>query len=575
MAVARKMAIKYGSTTLPSASITSASQVAAAAGRTLTFAAAGRTITASTGDFAADGYTTGMLLVVEGTTYNDGRYLLLTVATTVLTVVAEAALVNEGPLSATATLNASKGTALHLHGVHQLEKGPEEAVVRCSFVAETIGTEAAHAALCVALEAALVTRRQELQVTLNGTEVLTLNDADNSGFDVTASLRKPGGDYDTNLTRLYELTVTAGLPTLGTSGRRELEYRVSFSPSRVGTLEVAGTYTAAQDGSQASAVYLAGIVARVATITGALGGTWELSAESYTPDDQDQVVRFQRTYREIVANQSAGTLNNSALVGVSLAVTEDETEAESASDPEGVTPLRGVTIEFSADVDQDVTTDLLTMWTGTVYPHLVAEGARLTGGSLTITGVRRTLDPQTNSIRATVTAVYRGDSGVLARTVQAQDDVDYGKSVRDVWPRPEEVPDDEESAEVLPTPAHVHQGPRRILRTVTTTIEELRGAAPSSTSRTSRSVASEEADVAPAGGYEDPSDVTTVRLTRSVSVRTGRRGIRRLGATLPTVVRTTVEVFRLIVPLPAEASSGGGAAGNSAPGLGTTRTRSG
>lgn len=87
-----------------------ATQVTAAGGRTLTFANSGSadTITASSGSFVSDGYKAGMIVTIAGTTSNNvttGK--LASVSATVLTFGADTTLANEGPLSATATLNAT------------------------------------------------------------------------------------------------------------------------------------------------------------------------------------------------------------------------------------------------------------------------------------------------------------------------------------------------------------------------------------------------------------------------------------------------------------------------------------
>lgn len=82
-----------------------ATQVTAAGGRTLTFATASDTITASSGDFAADGYEAGMILTVAGTSSNNGTYTITNVTATVITVAEN--LTNEGPISSTATLDAT------------------------------------------------------------------------------------------------------------------------------------------------------------------------------------------------------------------------------------------------------------------------------------------------------------------------------------------------------------------------------------------------------------------------------------------------------------------------------------
>lgn len=83
-----------------------ATQVTAAGGRTLTFADTGDTITASSGSFVSDGYEIGMTLTVAGTSSNNGTFTITNVTATVITVEADD-LADEGPLSSTATLNAT------------------------------------------------------------------------------------------------------------------------------------------------------------------------------------------------------------------------------------------------------------------------------------------------------------------------------------------------------------------------------------------------------------------------------------------------------------------------------------
>lgn len=86
-----------------------ATQVTASGGRTLTFANSGGadTITASSGDFAADGYYPGMIVTIAGTSSNNlTTGPIATVTATVLTFGADTSLTNEGPLSSTATLDA-------------------------------------------------------------------------------------------------------------------------------------------------------------------------------------------------------------------------------------------------------------------------------------------------------------------------------------------------------------------------------------------------------------------------------------------------------------------------------------
>lgn len=87
-----------------------ATQITASGGRTLTFANSGSadTITASSGSFVSDGYKVGMLVTIAGSSSNNmttGK--IATVTATVLTFGSDTALTNEGPVSATTTLNAT------------------------------------------------------------------------------------------------------------------------------------------------------------------------------------------------------------------------------------------------------------------------------------------------------------------------------------------------------------------------------------------------------------------------------------------------------------------------------------
>lgn len=84
--------------------LASASTLTAAGGRTFTFAASGKTLTLSSGDLTSDGFADGMLITVGGTSSNNGTFKALTVTATVITFVSTVTIVDEGPLSATATI---------------------------------------------------------------------------------------------------------------------------------------------------------------------------------------------------------------------------------------------------------------------------------------------------------------------------------------------------------------------------------------------------------------------------------------------------------------------------------------
>lgn len=66
------------------------------------------TIVASSGSFVTDGFKHGMRVAVDGSVSNDGTYLIDTVSALTLTLVPDETLVDEGPLSSGATLEAGK-----------------------------------------------------------------------------------------------------------------------------------------------------------------------------------------------------------------------------------------------------------------------------------------------------------------------------------------------------------------------------------------------------------------------------------------------------------------------------------
>ena len=75
----------------------------ASGGRTLTFNAAAHTIAGSSGSFVTDGFTAGQILIISGTTSNNGNAgIIATVAAGLITL--NSGIVNEGPLSSAATL---------------------------------------------------------------------------------------------------------------------------------------------------------------------------------------------------------------------------------------------------------------------------------------------------------------------------------------------------------------------------------------------------------------------------------------------------------------------------------------
>lgn len=461
------------------------------------------------------------------------------------------------------------GARLELHGPHKITQTDTGGEVTFQFTVNALGSAAVLAAACEALEVTFRTRRLALLVELDDAEALKLDDADNSGFDVTPEIRKLGEtspQWDSNTSRLYEVTIRGGTPSLGTDSRQEFSHTVTLGPSVRGTLEVRGVYTAVEGGADAEANFLALIDARVATIVTALTGVWETISETRTPDDTDTTVAFTRTLREILSNQASGLLNAPAIVDPNLLVTRGKRSPEGGLIAVGVEqavgqgvasgapdPLLTITAEYSSAVDKTVTTDLLDVFESIVRPVIFEQMELVAGGGVAIISVEPRLDFYNNTIGVSVVGETKARSNVLDREVETVDEVDFGKIIRDVWP--DEVPKDEEKISPAPTQGYVYQTRRIITRTITTLTTTLAGAAGGQEIRNQRTVA-QAGTGQPATRELGGATFKSVLMFRTVRSKRSTRGIREFGNTFAVLEREFVEVFRVLAVI---TSSGEGA----------------
>ena len=370
-----------------------------------------------------------------------------------------------GSTVASGTLSSA---TLTLHNVHSITKTAEDFSVSYSVLVSAT-TEAIFAAGVASFEAAMTTRRQDFKVETLSTAgavdqtLLSLSHTANTALNITPELSKPGGPADTNLSRIYEVTVSGGLPEKAAlAGLRSFEYDVEFSPSRRGSLTVRGTYTAVAS-TQAAAQYAASIAARVSSITTALSGTWELVDERYTPDGTDQLVTFNRTYRELIFDEDTGTRNVASIVDQTLAIKTDRVGSEGKREER---KLSTITATYSCGVDKGETTDLETLWTGTIRPWIVSNIQDVAGDRLAIVSQSVDYDLPENRINATMTANARNGGDTLAKTVTEVTEVDMGIIFARTWPT-------SKPKATAATDSYVYQGPKTITKTITTATTRL------------------------------------------------------------------------------------------------------
>lgn len=363
-----------------------------------------------------------------------------------------------------------------LHEIHTFRLGPEDFEVGFTFVLDA-PTEAAFGAAVAQVETDLRVPREALIIdVLNDAgafvvNLLTKQDSDDSGFNVQADFEKPGSEFDSNLSRLYSVTVVGGLPSLLAGGQRiDLEFDIDFTSSRVTTITARGSYTATTaPAATARANYLANVDARIAALTTSLGIITELVTERFTEDEQNQLVVFERVVREIIHDQAIGVLDNLAIVNPALVVRRTKFGSVGSRDDRQLAELE---VTYQTAVDQEQTKNLEGLWLGTIRPWILQNVTdALPGGSPAIVRENVEFDPEENILSASLTLQAPTGSKTLVRSVRTTDRIQFGWIPRLVWPQT--IPPDNELGGLSPTPGYAFRGGKTVIRTVTTTTTRL------------------------------------------------------------------------------------------------------
>lgn len=91
------------------------------------------------------------------------------------------------------------------------------------------------------------------------------------------------------------------------TGRNEAEIVTFYTPDRRRHVTISGTYSTVIAGSGARAAYASLIGAFATTVLGVIGGTYDLQSETIDDNDADTVVKFSRTYDELITGRKDGS----------------------------------------------------------------------------------------------------------------------------------------------------------------------------------------------------------------------------------------------------------------------------
>lgn len=275
------------------------------------------------------------------------------------------------------TLTVGLGTDYHIVGPVRVDYSFTEGRMgfQVLIASQTKATfEAAIATMEAGFSARRVATTWKLGPTGSQTTILTWSHTGNTGFNSYATVKKAGTQgADSGRSRLFDVEIVVGRPASDAGGRREVSCAIDYDPARIPTATFSGTWTAIPSTS-ALATYQAAIAAYCSGILSGFSlSNMELQGETTTPDDQNKIVTFTRTYRQLIANQSSGTLDDSEIVKHTLRF---ERTTPAPGDSFGSTRrLEGYVAAFDCWVDKEQTTNLLSVYESKIRPYLKSKFA--------------------------------------------------------------------------------------------------------------------------------------------------------------------------------------------------------
>lgn len=317
-------------------------------------------------------------------------------------------------------------------GLHRVSKDHGSFAV--TFDVLVRGTsDATFATNCAELESEFAKRRQLILLQVGSSTIQTFNPSDtvNTGLNSYARIEKVGTPgADTDRSRLYTVTLGCELPATDASGRRDINIIVEYDPAKRRTVTFQGVWTAVTT-LNATAKYAAEIDAYCTSALAALlpSGTFERIGERTERDDQDKVIRFTRQFREIIVAQPSGSLDNANIVEPTLAFARS-IDAPGDSGGGGVKRLETITARFECFLDKTASTDLATLYTGTIRPYILSElASRFSPTQFAAISEQPTYSPYTNVVSVTVVFTCAIDATDVIESTTSRRIVEKGGKV--------------------------------------------------------------------------------------------------------------------------------------------------
>jgi len=298
-------------------------------------------------------------------------------------------------------------------------------------------TEAGFAAEVSTAEDSFRKPFQDVTITQGSATLYSFSQSSNTGLDADPEIIKRE-DNATGRSRRYTATITVGLPANTgaelVSGLREHSVDVNYATNRVRTITISGVFTAVS-GSNARDQYESQISSLENSVFNALSisvSDREVIEEPETTSSYNvKTISFKRVWRELIFNQAGGSKDNAKIVNQRLGITR---RTEAPGDAPGVNRLATVDVEYDCDVDSTVTTDLKSLYEGTIRPFMIQRAKKFVAGS-TIALVKEEpqINPDVNHIHVVMEIRATFGGGLFSRIVEVEEEFQPGVALIPIW----------------------------------------------------------------------------------------------------------------------------------------------
>lgn len=204
--------------------------------------------------------------------------------------------------------------------------------------------------LAAALEAAWEKPDQDLRVTIDGENYVSLTQAGHTGMNGQPKWRLVT-THRSKKSRLYRCSVTVLRPATltGKGGRQSARWTLTTDDVGIRTVTIKATYTALPAVGSATTVVAANFAtyAGVVQAAAAPGGEFEEpSVYEVEPDDNDKVATVLAVYREIVYPQSGAGTDDASIVSPQYEITTYRTASPQLTGANAAEPV-SIAVSFS------------------------------------------------------------------------------------------------------------------------------------------------------------------------------------------------------------------------------------